>query len=81
MISFLSKRTDEDVDRRGGKTVSLKKDRDGLCWLNQCWKWPVARSPNATKNHSGRPHVVGNTCICRLKNYFWATNSESMNAL
>ena len=33
----------------------------------QCLKWPVARSPNATKNHSGRPHLIRNMCICRLK--------------
>ena len=47
----------------------------------QCWKWPVARSPNATKNHSGRPHLVRNTCICRPKILVWATNSESMHIL
>ena len=33
------------------------------------------------QNHSGRPHLVRNTCICRPKNYVWATNSESMHAL
>ena len=35
------------------------------------------RSPD----HSGRPHLVRNTCICRPKSYVWATNSESMHAL
>ena len=39
------------------------------------------RSQNATKNHYGRPHLVRNTCICCLKNYVWATNSESIHAL
>ena len=30
---------------------------------SQCWKWPVARSPNATKNQFGRPHLVRNMCM------------------
>ena len=65
----LTDRSDMTLDVHCGRKTTIQPTNQ------QCWKWPVTK---CDQNHSGRPHLVRNTCICRPKNYVLATSSEYM---